>query len=62
MARGKQVRILVHREYRHPVRGVVGEVDTSIGGARVYRILDRLFLTRALPEILMLEFGPPFGE
>jgi putative transposase len=37
------------------------EVDTSIGGARVYRILDRLFLTRALPEILMLDNGPEFA-
>jgi putative transposase len=28
------------------------EVDVSIGGARVCRILDRLFLTRPLPETL----------
>ncbi len=31
------------------------EVDVSIGGARVCRILDRLFLTRPLPETLMLD-------
>lgn len=31
------------------------EVDVSIGGARVCRILDRLFLTRPLPEALILD-------
>jgi len=31
------------------------EVDVSIGGARVCRILDRLFLTRPLPETLILD-------
>lgn len=37
------------------------EVDVSIGGARVCRILDRLFLTRPLPETLMLDNGPEFA-
>jgi putative transposase len=37
------------------------EVDVSIGGARVCRILDRLFLTRPLPEILILDNGPEFA-
>jgi len=37
------------------------EVDISIGGARVCRILDRLFLTRPLPEILILDNGPEFA-
>ena len=37
------------------------EVDVSIGGARVCRMLDRLFLTRPLPEILMLDNGPEFA-
>lgn len=36
------------------------EVDMSIGGVRVCRILDRLFLTRPLPETLMLGNGPEF--
>ncbi len=36
------------------------EVDVSIGGARVCRILDRVFLTRPLPEILILDNGPEF--
>jgi putative transposase len=37
------------------------EVDVSIGGARVCRILDRLFLTRPLPETVILENGPEFA-
>ena len=37
------------------------EVDVSIGGARVCRILDRLVLTRQLPEILVLDNGPEFA-
>jgi len=35
-------------------------VDVSIGGARVCRILDRLFLTR--PETLILDNGPEFAS
>ena len=34
------------------------EVDVSIGGARLCRILDRLCLTRPLPETLILDNGP----
>ena len=37
------------------------EVDVSIGGARVCRVLDRLFLTRALPETLIVDNGPEFA-
>ena len=37
------------------------EVDVSIGGARVCRILDRLFLTHPLPETLILDNGPEFA-
>ena len=37
------------------------EVDVSIGGARVCRILDRLFLTRPLPETWILDNGPEFA-
>ena len=37
------------------------EVDVSIGGARVCRILDRLFLTRPLPETVILDNGPEFA-
>ena len=37
------------------------EVDASIGGARVCRILDRLFNTRPFPETLILDNGPEFA-
>lgn len=37
------------------------EVDVSIGGARVCRILDRLFLSRPLPETLIVDNGPEFA-
>jgi putative transposase len=37
------------------------EVDISIGGARVCRILDRVFLARPLPETLILDNGPEFS-
>lgn len=38
------------------------EVDVSIGGARVCRILDRLFLTRPLPATLIVDNGPEFAR
>lgn len=37
------------------------EVDGSIGGARVCRILYRVFATRPLPETLILDNGPEFA-
>lgn len=37
------------------------EVAVSIGGARVCRILDQLFLGRPLPEPLILDNGPEFA-
>ncbi len=37
------------------------EVEVSLGGARVCRILDRLFQTRPLPETLILDNGPEFA-
>ncbi len=36
-------------------------VDTSIGGARVCRILDRLFAERPLPETLIVDNGQEFA-
>ena len=38
------------------------EVDVSIGGQRVCRILDRLFGNRPLPERLSLDNGPEFAS
>jgi len=37
------------------------EVDVSIGGVRVCRILDRLFPTRPLPATLILDNGSEFA-
>ena len=37
------------------------EVDASIGGERVCRILDRLFVGRPLPETVILDNGPDFA-
>ena len=37
------------------------EVDVSIGGERVCRILDRLFVGRPLPETVILDNGPEFA-
>jgi putative transposase len=37
------------------------EVDSSIGGERVCRILDRLFAERPLPDVFMLDNGPEFS-
>jgi putative transposase len=36
------------------------EVDTSLGGARVVSVLDRLAQTRGLPEIITMDNGPEF--
>ncbi len=37
------------------------EVDDSIGGTRVCRILDRIFTGRPLPAVLILDNGPEFA-
>ncbi len=37
------------------------EVDTSLPGARVCRVLDRLALTRGLPATLVTDNGPEFA-
>ena len=36
------------------------EVDTSLGGLRVRRVLDRIMLERGLPEAIVLDNGPEF--
>jgi len=36
------------------------EVDTSIGGKRVVRVLDRLAFLRGLPEAITIDNGPEF--
>jgi putative transposase len=37
------------------------EVDTSLTGERVTRVLDRLALTRGLPECIVCDNGPEFA-
>ena len=37
------------------------EVDTSIGGVRVCRVLDRLAIERGLPETIRVDNGPEFA-
>ncbi len=37
------------------------EVNGSIGGERVCRILDRVFAERPLPETMILDNGPEFA-
>jgi len=37
------------------------EVDTSIGGQRVTRVLDRLAATRGLPKVIVCDNGPEFA-
>src|SRR6266478_431705 len=36
------------------------EVDTSLGGLRVRRVLDRVAAERGLPEAIVLDNGPEF--
>ena len=36
------------------------EVDTSLGGARVVSVLERLAETRGLPEVIITDNGPEF--
>lgn len=37
------------------------EVDSSLGGARVVDVLDRLADTRGLPEVITMDNGPEFA-
>jgi putative transposase len=37
------------------------EVDTSLGGARVVNVLERLSETRGLPEVITIDNGPEFS-
>lgn len=38
------------------------EVDTSLGGARVVSVLDRLRETQGLPEVITMDNGPEFAS
>ncbi len=37
------------------------EVDTSIGGKRVVRVLDKISFLRGLPEVITVDNGPEFA-
>ena len=37
------------------------EVDTSIGGTRVARVLDRVIALRGLPQVIVCDNGPEFA-
>ena len=37
------------------------QVDTSLGGARVVGVLERLEETRGLPEVITVDNGPEFA-
>lgn len=41
-------------------KGLASEADTSLPGARVVQVLDRLAETRGSPEELVLDNGPEF--
>ncbi len=38
------------------------EVDTSLGGARVVSVLERLAETRGLPDVITIDNGPEFAS
>jgi len=56
---GKVIRILtIVDDYTRECPGI--EVDTSLGGWRVRRVLDRIASERGLPEAIVLDNGPEF--
>lgn len=60
LVRGRRFKCLTMTDlYSKEVPVIV--VEVSIGGARVCRILDQLFLTRPLPETLIVDNGPEFA-
>ena len=56
---GKVIRILtIVDDYTRECPAI--EVDTSLGGLRVRRVLDRIAEERGLPEAIVLDNGPEF--
>ncbi len=59
LADGRKVRLFnVMDDYSRECLAI--EVDTSIGGQRVTRVLDRIVAARGLPECLVMDNGPEF--
>ena len=57
---GRRFRILsIIDDYSRECPAV--EVDTSIGGARVVAVLERLAETHGLPEVITMDNGPEFA-
>jgi putative transposase len=60
LSNGRRIRILnIIDQYTREC--LATEVDTSINGVRVTRVLDRIALTRGLPEIITVDNGPEFS-
>jgi putative transposase len=56
---GKRIRMLTMvDDYTRECPAI--EVDTSLGGLRVRRVLDRVAAERGLPEAIVLDNGPEF--
>ena len=59
LSNGKVIRMLrLVDDYTRECLAV--EVDTSLGGLRVCRVLDRVTAERGLPEAIVLDNGPEF--
>jgi putative transposase len=59
MSRGRVIRMLTLVDDCTPECPAI-EVDTSLGGLRVRRVLDRVAEERGLPEAIVLDNGPEF--
>jgi putative transposase len=59
ISRGRVVRMLTLVD-DHTRECPVIEVDTSLGGLRVCRVLDRVTAEQGLPEAIVLDNGPEF--
>jgi putative transposase len=59
VSRGKVIRMLTIVDDCTRECPVI-EVDTSLGGLRVRRVLDRIALERGLPEAIVVDNGPEF--
>jgi putative transposase len=59
LAGGRVIRVLtIVDDYTRECPAL--EVDTSLGGMRVRRVLDRLAADRGLPEMIVADNGPEF--
>jgi putative transposase len=59
VSRGKVIRMLTIVDDCTRECPVI-EVDTSLGGLRVRRVLDRIAIERGLPEAIVVDNGPEF--